>query len=161
MSISRMQLLHFIQKSVNFPHCSVCPMSKQTLLHFPLLSSFHSFSCFDLLHVAIWGPFHVCTYKGEKYFLTLVDDFSKATWVYLMQSLYNTSLGIVHQSSCPYTPQQNGVVKRKHRHILDVSQALRFQSSLPLQFLGECVLTSCYLINRTPSPLLNNDNMKF
>lgn len=64
---------------------------------------------------------------------------------------------IVHQSSCPYTPQQNEDVECKHRHILVAVRALRFQSSLPLQFWCECVLTSCYLINHTSSPLLRNN----
>ncbi|XP_065634696.1 uncharacterized protein LOC111997374 isoform X1 [Quercus suber] len=34
--------------------------------------------------------------------------------------------GIIHQSSCPYTPQQSGVAKRKMRHLLDVTCALKF-----------------------------------
>lgn len=43
-------------------------------------------------------------------------------------------LGIVHQRTCAYSPQQNGVAERKHRHILEVTRAIRFQASIPLKF---------------------------
>jgi len=64
--------------------------------------------------------------------------------------------GTTYQHSCVYTPQQNGVVERKHRHILESARALRFQAHLPLYFLAECVLTAVHLINRLPTPLLSH-----
>ena len=48
---------------------------------------------------------------------------------------YFSSNGIIHQITCIETPQQNGIVERKHQHLLNVTRALLFQSHLPLNFL--------------------------
>ncbi|KAA3484774.1 retrovirus-related Pol polyprotein from transposon TNT 1-94 [Gossypium australe] len=48
-------------------------------------------------------------------------------------------MGIIHQSSCTRTPQQNGVAERKNRHLLEVARSLKFQSHMPSKFWGECV----------------------
>ncbi|KAG8473962.1 hypothetical protein CXB51_033910 [Gossypium anomalum] len=70
-------------------------------------------------------------------------------------SPYLSEQGIIHQSSCPDTPQQNGVSERKNRHLVAVARALMFTMGVPKYLWGEAVLTACYLINRLPSKVLN------
>lgn len=71
-------------KHVKNHHCHVCHLAKQKHLSFPI-SNTTSVAPFDLLHIDVWGPFSVPTPEGFRYFLTIVDDHSRATWVYLMK----------------------------------------------------------------------------
>ncbi|CAH9120172.1 unnamed protein product [Cuscuta epithymum] len=70
---------------------------------------------------------------------------------------FMTSRGMLHQSSCVHTPQQNGVAERKNRHLVDTARTLLLHSHTPPQYWADAVLTACHLINRMPSSVLNNE----
>lgn len=64
-------------------------------------------------------------------------------------------IGIEHHVACPYAHQQNGSAEHKHRHIVEVGLSLLAQASMPLKFWDEAFTTAAYLINRTPSKVIN------
>uniref|UniRef100_A0A2N9GMZ0 Integrase catalytic domain-containing protein n=1 Tax=Fagus sylvatica TaxID=28930 RepID=A0A2N9GMZ0_FAGSY len=151
-------------------------------------------SPFSLVHADLWGPAPIVSYTGFKYYLVLVDEFTKFTWTYLLKHKSDTlqvftqfhamvhtqfslpiktfrtdcggeftstkfnqfcaNHGIIHQLSCPHTPQQNGTAERKHRHLIQCALALLSESKLPISYWSYAVSTAAHLINRLPTPNL-------
>jgi len=66
-------------------------------------------------------------------------------------SSFFSSLGIIHRFSCPHTSEQNGLVERRHRHVVETGLTLLSQSSVPSKFWHFAFDTAVYLINRMPS----------
>ena len=66
----------------------VCSKARQHRLPFPH-SQIHSTHAFELVHIDIWGPYHVQTYNGYRYFLAIVDDYSRTTWTHLLATKCN------------------------------------------------------------------------
>ncbi|KAD3640040.1 hypothetical protein E3N88_29263 [Mikania micrantha] len=58
------------------------------------------------------------------------------------------SKGIQRQYSIPRTPEQNGVVERKNRTLIEAARTMLADSGLPLTFWAEAVNTACYVQNR-------------
>ncbi|KAJ9557063.1 hypothetical protein OSB04_011677 [Centaurea solstitialis] len=58
-------------------------------------------------------------------------------------------VGITHNFSAVRTPQQNGVVERKNRTLVEAARSMMAHSGVPQQFWAEAVSTACYTQNRT------------
>ncbi|GJS85672.1 ribonuclease H-like domain-containing protein [Tanacetum coccineum] len=65
--------------------CEVCQRAKQTREPFPLSDHVYS-SLGDLVHLDLWGPYKVTSSEGFRYFLTVVDDYTRVVWLYLIKS---------------------------------------------------------------------------
>ncbi|KAJ9545700.1 hypothetical protein OSB04_025407 [Centaurea solstitialis] len=58
-------------------------------------------------------------------------------------------VGISHNFSAVRTPQQNGVVERKNRTLVEAARSMMVHSGVPQQFWAEAITTACYTQNRT------------
>ena len=67
---------------------------------------------------------------------------------------YFTEYGMIHQTSCTNTPQQNGVAEQKNCQLLESARSMMFSMQVPKSYWGEAVLTTDYLINRLPTLVL-------
>lgn len=57
--------------------------------------------------------------------------------------------GIIHQTTNPYCPEQNGTAERLNRTIIEKARCLLFEAGLEKRFWAEAVNTACYLRNRS------------
>lgn len=177
-----------ISKSVML-NCSCCNMAKSHKLQFPLSIS-KTTAPFQLVHMDVWGPAPIPSNKGFRYYLLVIDDFSRYSWLFpvhyksevkqkiaefksYVSTQFHTSIkivrsdnggefvnhfllhlflstGVLHQTSCPHTPEQNGVVERKHRHLIETTITLLLQAKMPSIFWLEALTTAVYLANRLP-----------
>lgn len=175
--------------------CYPCNKAKSHKLPFHL-SVTHTSEPFELVHMDVWGPSPIPSFSGFRYYLLLVDDYTKYCWLFplhaksevtscvqafkvfvsnhfaysiktfrsdnggeflnkIMASFF-AHFGILHETTCPYTPEQNGVAERKHGHIIETAISLLQQAQLPIQFWLEAITTALYLISRLP-----NSSIKF
>jgi transposase InsO family protein len=168
--------------------CSACQEGKQVGAHHPHKNIMTTDRPLELLHMDLFGPIAYISIGGSKYWLVIVDDYSRFTWALFLREKSQTletlkrflrwaqnefrlrikkirsdngtefknsqiegfleEEGIEHDFSSPYTPQQNGVVERKNKTLLDMARIMLDEYNTPDLFWEEAINTACYSINR-------------
>ncbi|RVW51674.1 Retrovirus-related Pol polyprotein from transposon RE1 [Vitis vinifera] len=141
--------------------CESCQLGKHTRVSFSKRLN-NGQSLLLNLSILMFGVRVGPSTLGFQYFVTFIDDYSRCTCDNAREyfstpfTSFMSQHGILHQSSCAHTPQQNGVAERKNRHLVETTRTLLLHSHVPFRFWGDAVLTACYLINRMPSSILHD-----
>nr|GEY95635.1 hypothetical protein [Tanacetum cinerariifolium] len=103
--------------------CSSCELSKAKRSSFKSKVVPSSKGRLNLLHMDLCGLMRFASINGKKY--------------------------ILHQTSTARTPEQNGVVERQNRTLVEAARTMLLASQLPLFFWAEAIVTACYTQNRS------------
>ncbi|KAE8657119.1 hypothetical protein F3Y22_tig00116996pilonHSYRG00002 [Hibiscus syriacus] len=133
-------------------------------------SKFKSKELLELVHSDVFRPVKQHSISNM---LTFIDDFSRDSTegevgkkICCLRtnnggeyksnefSQYLRECRIRHQYTCANTPQQNGVVERKNRHLAEICQSMLYAKNIPGRFWAEAMRTAAFVINRLPQPRL-------
>ncbi|XP_070008279.1 uncharacterized protein [Nicotiana sylvestris] len=125
-----------------------------------LCSKCHSCSNLSPSTVSISSLSHSCIFiSNNNAFDTSVKTIRSANDLEFVNNetmTYFQEKDIVHQKTCPYTPQQNGVVERKYKYLLETARALLYQSKLSISMYDEdaSISVTDRPVNDTVAPVL-------
>nr|GEW14752.1 hypothetical protein [Tanacetum cinerariifolium] len=104
--------------------CPSCEQGKRKRASYPSKPVSNSKQRLHLLHMDLCGPMRVASINGK-------------------------CVGITHETSATKTPQQNGVVERKNRMLVEAARTMLIFSHAPLFLWAEAIATVCYTQNRS------------
>ncbi|CAI7832825.1 unnamed protein product, partial [Closterium sp. NIES-53] len=159
--------------------CSCRPLSHETLLwhhrlgHPPCLvfecAAPHSSEFppteapMQTLHMNVWGPARVSGQGHERYFVLVVDDYSRYTTVFPLRRKdrggeFSSDLlrafccaeGIRQMFTLPASPQQNGIAERRIGMVMDVARTSMIHAAAPHFLWPFAVQYAAHLINLQP-----------
>ncbi|CAI7913760.1 unnamed protein product, partial [Closterium sp. NIES-54] len=92
-------------------NCEICLLSKFTRFPFHSVTG-RSKRHLELVHMDLVGPLPVQRHKGERYFLTIVDDWSRLMWAYALKQKDHAA-STIKEDWLPFVEKQaECVVKR-------------------------------------------------
>jgi transposase InsO family protein len=168
--------------------CAACRYGKMITASHSLINTVMIEHPGQLLHMDTVGSSRVRSMGGKWYVLVIVDDYSRYSWVFFLESKdqvfeyfwllalrlnneHPNCLKAIHsdnetefrnasfdefclehridqQFSVPRVPQQNRVVKRKNRTLVEMARTMLNEHRTPRRFWADAISTACYILNR-------------
>ncbi|GKV02915.1 hypothetical protein SLEP1_g15292 [Rubroshorea leprosula] len=146
--------------------CEGCLLGKQSRKSFPKESQSRAMRPLQLVHTDVCGLITPCSFGKNKYFLLFIDDYSRKTWALgsdrggeftskEFQEFYAANR-VRHFLIAPGSPQQNGVVERKNKTILNMARSMMKTKKMPREFWVEAVECVVYLLNHGTTKAVDN-----
>ncbi|GKA12253.1 retrovirus-related pol polyprotein from transposon TNT 1-94, partial [Tanacetum coccineum] len=141
--------------------CSACVMGKSKKKPHKPKSKDTNQEKLYLLHMDLCGPMRVASVNGKKYILVIIDDYSRFTWVKCLRSKDEAldfiikflkmiqKVGISHETFVARSLQQNDVVERRNRTLIEAGRTMLIYAKASLFLWAEAVATACYTQNRS------------
>ncbi|CAI7785532.1 unnamed protein product, partial [Closterium sp. NIES-54] len=98
------------------------------------------------LHMDVWGPARVCGQGHERYFLLVVDDYSRYTTVFPLRSKGE----VTETFTLPASPQQNGIAERRIGMVMDVARTSMIHAAAPHFLWPFAVQYAAHQLNLQP-----------
>nr|GFA09632.1 retrotransposon protein, putative, Ty1-copia subclass [Tanacetum cinerariifolium] len=115
--------------------------SKNNFLYFNAIPSDGIYEI-DMLNLVL----NVNSIYNDSYFITFIDDYSRYGYVYLLKHKHEV-FETFKQLTPPYTPQHNGVSKRRNRTLLDIVRSMMNLTTMPLSFWDYALESSTRILN--------------
>ncbi|GJT47489.1 putative ribonuclease H-like domain-containing protein, partial [Tanacetum coccineum] len=131
--------------------CSACAMGKSKKKpHIPKSEDTNQEKLY-LLHMDLCGQMRVTSVNGKNGLKHLSDIKTDNGTEFVNQTLreYYEKVGISHETSVARSPQQNGVVERRNRTLIEAARTMLIYAKAPLFLWAEAVATACYTQNRS------------
>nr|GEY98567.1 retrovirus-related Pol polyprotein from transposon TNT 1-94 [Tanacetum cinerariifolium] len=128
--------------------CPSCEQGKSKRASHPPKPVPKSRQILHLLHMDLCGPMRIASINRKRYILVIVDDYSRYTWNQVLKEYFDT-VGISNQMSSVRTPQQNGVVERRNRTLVEAARTMLIFSRAPLFLWAEVIATAYFTQNRS------------
>nr|GEU34949.1 copia protein [Tanacetum cinerariifolium] len=137
--------------------CPSCEQGKSKKASHPPKPVPNSRQRLHLLHMDLCGPMRIASINEK------TDNGTKFKNQVLKE--YFDSVGISYQVSSVRTPQQNGVVERRNRTLVEAARTMLIFSCAPSFFWAEAIATACFTqncsiihhrFNKTPYELIND-----